>query len=448
MNTVDLSNQLAALSDSLKTTNLLISRLSKLTFQPGSEPLEGDTGVRVEISQDIHDSLKQLEEELEFLKQEADDYKERISQRRRRDSRAAEEVRITAKVVKLGEELAHSRQQFRNAQIAAKFASEQAKRQEREALLEGYRREAEQLAAEEGATTNGSIGGDAREQLFARRRGHQQQKQLTKDEILVNASSDVTSALRRTHALLSTELERSRFAQETFDESTTALKQLGEEYSNLDNILSNSRNLLSTLVRSQKSDTWYLETAFYVLVTTLIWLVFRRILYGPFIKLPLFLVNTLIFLANWVFLKPLFFLLTLVGVITTEPANPNAVTYTASSSTRAPLIVKPSAQGRASPIPDDIKRNAVPAGAGGAGAKVQDPILQGKVSEHIGKMAEESAKQNEQPVKRGDGTVLQERGDVPKNPKKKNFEADAEDKKHEEAQQQEEQKQRQKRDEL
>ncbi|EME79794.1 uncharacterized protein MYCFIDRAFT_98814, partial [Pseudocercospora fijiensis CIRAD86] len=430
-----LSNQLAALSDSLKTTNLLISRLSKLTFQPGSEPLEGDTGVRVELAQDIHDSLKQLEEELEFLKQEADDYKERISQRRRRDSSTAEDVRITAKVVKLGEELVHSRQQFRNAQIAAKFASEQAKRQEREALLEG-------------TTTNGLIGGDAREQLFARRRGYQQQKQLTKDEILVNATSDVTSALRRTHALLSTELERSRFAQETFDESTTALKQLGEEYSNLDNILSNSRNLLSTLVRSQKSDTWYLETAFYILATTLIWLVFRRILYGPFIKLPLFLVNTLIFFANWVFLKPLFFLLTLVGVITNEPANPNAVTHTALSSTRTPLIVQPSAQGRASPLPDDVKRNAVPAGAGGAGAKVQNPILQGKVSEDIGKMAEQSAKQNEQPVKRGDGTVLQERGDVPKNPKKKTFEAEVEDEKHEEAQQQGQQKEGQKRDEL
>lgn len=443
----------------MKTTNLLINRLAKLTFRPGSEPLEGDTGVRVELSQDIRESLKQLEEDLEFLKQEADDYKERISQRKRRDSRATEDVRITAKVVKLGEELAHSRQQFRNAQIAAKHASEQAKRQEREALLESYRREAEQLAADEGATTNGSTGGDgdAREQLFARRRGHQQQKQLTKDDILVNATTDVTSALRRTHALLSTELERSRFAQETFDESTSALKQLSEEYSNLDSILSNSRNLLGTLLRSQKSDTWYLETAFYILITTLIWLVFRRILYGPFIKLPLFLANGSILLANWILLKPLVFLLTLVGVITSEPVNTNAVTTAITSSSRAPLIVQPSAEGRASALPSSFRdrANGIPAGAGGAGAKVgKDPTLEGRLSESIGKMAEESAKQNEQskqPVRRGDGTVLEERGDVPKNPKKKNFEADVEDRKHAEGEAetaQAEKPQKQQRDEL
>lgn len=49
----------------------------------------------------------------------------------------------------------------------------------------------------------------------------------------------------------------------------------------LDTLLSNSRNLLGTLLRSQKSDTWYLESAFYILAATIGWLVWRRLLYGP-----------------------------------------------------------------------------------------------------------------------------------------------------------------------
>jgi hypothetical protein len=56
---------------------------------------------------------------------------------------------------------------------------------------------------------------------------------------------------------------------------------LSESYSSLDTLLANSRSLASSLLRSQKSDTWYLETAFYILVGTISWLVFRRVLYGP-----------------------------------------------------------------------------------------------------------------------------------------------------------------------
>jgi protein transport protein SEC20 len=46
-------------------------------------------------------------------------------------------------------------------------------------------------------------------------------------------------------------------------------------------MLARSKNLLGTLLTSQKSDTWYLETAFYILLSTIAWLVFRRLLYGP-----------------------------------------------------------------------------------------------------------------------------------------------------------------------
>jgi protein transport protein SEC20 len=80
---------------------------------------------------------------------------------------------------------------------------------------------------------------------------------------------------------MSRELGRSEFAKQTLEESTAQLATLSENYSNLDNLLSNSKNLLSSLLRTQKSDTWYLETAMYILMTTVIWLIFRRFMYGP-----------------------------------------------------------------------------------------------------------------------------------------------------------------------
>jgi protein transport protein SEC20 len=112
----------------------------------------------------------------------------------------------------------------------------------------------------------------------ARRKG---QEKLTQDELALNASSDVTAALRRTHDLLQGNLEQSQYAQQTLDESTAALNSLGESYTGLGDMLKNSRGLVGQLLRSQKSDTWYLETAFYILCATIAWLVFRRIIYGP-----------------------------------------------------------------------------------------------------------------------------------------------------------------------
>ena len=77
------------------------------------------------------------------------------------------------------------------------------------------------------------------------------------------------------------ELSRSQFAHDTLKESGAALEQLGESYTSLDSVLASTKGLLGMLLKSQKSDTWYLETAFYVLLATIGWLVFRRFVYGP-----------------------------------------------------------------------------------------------------------------------------------------------------------------------
>lgn len=401
-----LSQQLSILNDTLRQTRILIDRLANLSFQPGSEPLDESTGgsARVELAQDIQDSLKQLDEDFELLRSDFEDLSSELGPISRRKDTERERVRerLDLDASRFGDSLRQARTAFRSAQLSAKRASEAAKTQERVLIFKSI-----VTVPEAGDTAAG--------------KSHRRQKtqQLSKDEIVANASSDVTAALRRTHELLSTELSRSRFAQETFDNSTDALKELGEKYSSLDTILTNSRGLLSTLLRSQKSDTWYLETALYILLATLVWLIFRRLLFGPFVKLPLFLWRVFAFLANWTILRPLYLLLTLSGVIRSEPVT-SRLTASAPTKSRAPLIVQPSAKDFPSSFPEgempQIREGGMPVGAGGAGAKVGKDELAGAESQKIAQMAD---KAQHEPVRRGDGTVLEDRGDIPKNPRKK-----------------------------
>lgn len=106
-----MSASVTALSDSIKTTFQLVHRLSKLSFQPGSTPLEEHAGgdVRLELVQDIQDSLKQNADNLEALKQEADDLINLTStttaQRRRDSIKDRERARIAAQVARLEEDL-------------------------------------------------------------------------------------------------------------------------------------------------------------------------------------------------------------------------------------------------------------------------------------------------------------------------------------------------------
>lgn len=93
-----------------------------------------------------------------------------------------------------------ARVQFRKAQLQAKRNVEAAKRKEREALF---------ADVQEGTL---SVGGPGR------RKG---QEKLSHDDLLVNASSDVTAALRRMHQLMQSELSRSQFAQDTLRMSSS-----------------------------------------------------------------------------------------------------------------------------------------------------------------------------------------------------------------------------------
>ena len=104
-----LTARLNTLSESNKAINQLIQRLAKLDFQPGSQPLdatdEGD--VRLELSAEIHESLKGLEEELEFLRQEVEDVtlQGALGGRRRNSTKDNERSRLAVLLARLTEDL-------------------------------------------------------------------------------------------------------------------------------------------------------------------------------------------------------------------------------------------------------------------------------------------------------------------------------------------------------
>lgn len=81
-----------------------------------------------------------------------------------------------------------TRTEFRAAQLQANRNAEIARRKEREML---FARSIDRNEVREGSS------------------------KFTQNDVVVNASSDVTSALRRTHELMQAELSRSQFAQET-----------------------------------------------------------------------------------------------------------------------------------------------------------------------------------------------------------------------------------------
>ncbi|KAI0969974.1 Sec20-domain-containing protein [Xylaria arbuscula] len=266
----DLQDRLNVLQDATKQLEELIHRLANFDFQPGSVPLGAadDENVGSELSSEINQILREQEEELELLQEEIID----IRPGRPGSTLQHDKDRLKDGAERLEQELQLCRKSFRKAQITAKRNLQLAQRQERELLYASF------SSPRSGASTPGS--GTATTVAPAPRR-RRQLTEMSKEEQMISASHDVTQSMRRTHDMMSAELVKSDFAHNTLKESTEALTQLSETYSSLDTMLSSSRALLGTLLKSQKTDTWYLQSAFYLLVVTIGWLIFRRLLWGP-----------------------------------------------------------------------------------------------------------------------------------------------------------------------
>lgn len=237
--------------------------------------------------------------------------------------------------------------------------------------------------------------------------------------------------------MMTAELERSQFAQETLENSTKDLATLSESYNSLDTLLSSSRSLVSSLITSQKSDTWYLESAFYILATTIAWLVFRRLLYGPGWWL-LYFPTRLLWRLSLIVVQLL--VGTLSAAAGTVGAKNQSIALAQSSARISTNLAQiPTGTGK---IPKRLPGQTAPkimAGAGGYGAKMEHPgqpyqkARETKtISEQVGEMAEEKKEESKasgeknhaQKQEEQKGTVLRERTaeDGPPNPKKRMWE--------------------------
>ncbi|TPX22950.1 hypothetical protein DIZ76_014831 [Coccidioides immitis] len=193
-----LQQRLTALSVTNKQTIPLIQRLQNWSATPG----QGDEA-RVELGTEIHLRLKEMEDEMELLGVEIDQLEAGSGRRRDNEDKEAERERIVIMARKLEVNIKSVRTQFRKAQIHAKRNADIAKQKERQLLFSG-------------------IGEDGMPQRKA-------SPKLTHDDLVVDASNDVTAALRRTHQLMQSELSRSQFAQQTLG-NRTQVKACGEEY--------------------------------------------------------------------------------------------------------------------------------------------------------------------------------------------------------------------------
>ena len=210
------------------------------------------------------------------------------------------------------------------------------------------------------------------------------------------------------------------------EESNSALSNLSESYNQLDTLLSSSRTLVSSLLRSQKSDTWYLESAFWLLVITICWLVFRRILYGPswwLLYLPTRLFWSLMVFNTQVLLGVL---ASVAGSI--RGAKQSSVISEASQRISKSLIAEPSETGRFPNFSSNMPAPPIPVGAGGRSTKSLQPEqspqnLDKNLSDEVGEMAEASKKATETAETTSAETTLKERSaDEPPNPKKRMWE--------------------------
>ncbi|KKK18288.1 hypothetical protein ARAM_002567 [Aspergillus rambellii] len=366
-----LQSRLKELSTALAQIHPLVSRLGNFTTAVG----QGDEA-RLDLGGEIHSRLKDAEDELELLKVDVDALESTVDTRRKGldAEKELEKERVVSSTRRLTDDLKRIRGDFRKAQLQAKRNAELARRKERELL-------------------------------FSRSQSNERTKEsaekLTQDDIVRNASRDVTAALRRTHQLMQTELSRSQFAQQTLEQSTAALSSLSESYTGLDTLLSSSRNLIGSLVRSQKSDTWYLETAFYILIGTISWLIFRRLLYGPLwwiVWLPFKLV-----------LRSVFGILGAVGITSKAIQPSGSMVASDMLAQETPVlnhILEAKVQGASGEAIWDQ-------GPGGDSADTDSMIDQ------INEMVENAAKQDETNVDDISPEEMQRQQEIPPNPKKR-----------------------------
>jgi hypothetical protein len=82
------------------------------------------------------------------------------------------------------------------------------------------------------------------------------------DDVLMKANSDVTDALRRTIALMQTELERSVLTTQMLESSTASLRSTSLQHDTLSSVMSTSKQLITALEKADWLDRMLILSGF------------------------------------------------------------------------------------------------------------------------------------------------------------------------------------------
>lgn len=355
------SSRLSSIHALLRYTQQLIHELQSFPNQTHLESGSEIEAARLDLASAAHESLGELEEALEIVQSELQYEAADGGRYNYRTSGKIDEItqQNQTELARLEEDVRSARVSFRRAQLQSKRNLDAQRQKEREQLFVSRR--------------SGVMNGNENLVLSGRAKS---QKELTQDDLAINAANDVTRALKRTHALMVGNLQQSTFAQQTLEESQQQLASLSERYTTTTDLLQSSRSLVKILVTSQKSDTWYLQTSVMILLVTLGWLIFRRLLYGPLWWLA--------WLPTKYFFKIMYAIFSVGGSILASSISSSNSSTTVSISNFATLEPTASARDAAQEI--RYMYHSLP--AKGAGWEAQEPNPDSPSPEEIQKIKE------------------------------------------------------------
>lgn len=97
------------------------------------------------------------------------------------------------------------------------------------------------------------------------------------DDALMKANSDVTDALRRTIALMQTELERSVLTTQILDSSTASLRTTSLQHDTLSSVMSTSKQLITALEKADWLDRMLILSAFFFFLLVVLFIIKQRV---------------------------------------------------------------------------------------------------------------------------------------------------------------------------
>jgi protein transport protein SEC20 len=219
--------KLKDIATELRQLSLLIARL-------GNSP--GPAAIHQELQAVIRDNIQSLSKGLEYAQTFVEDEE---------DSTRRAEQRIM--VLKYSEDLENRRILYRKAILKAKRNLESSHATNRNLLFDG-------------------------------RTGPSSRRDEYTSNAVLQASSDVTSELRRAHEMMSNELSKSALSQELLEQSSKTLGSLHEEYTAFQAILVGSKRLLKELENADKADRIWIWASLSFFLTVVAWILYRRIL--------------------------------------------------------------------------------------------------------------------------------------------------------------------------